>query len=134
VAQLSTLDGYTFMKNTLLILLSAFLLFGCSKKNAVPAIDLVKAGKDVAWSDGYVLHVVRRDGASIEGIRIVHKGQDGQVTTTTADSGTVSSLGAVEKGGVLYTNFVNIVLENAHAQRADGAVKEYKEVKFFLHQ
>jgi hypothetical protein len=125
------------MKNTLLILLSAFLFFGCSKKHpasAVPAIDLVEAGKDVAWSDGYMLRVARRDGASLEGIRILHKGQDGQVTTITADKGTVSGLGAVEAHGVLYTNFVNIVLENAHAQRADGSIKEYKTAKFFLHQ
>jgi PBP1b-binding outer membrane lipoprotein LpoB len=151
------------MKNTLVILLSAFLLFGCSNKHAddgdrqpetrqslqqstqgprvqdqapsaVPAIDLVKAGEDVAWSDGYVLHVARRDGASLGGIRITCKGKDGQVTTTTADKGTVSNSGAAESHGVLYTNFVRITLENAHAQGADGTVKGYKQARFFLHQ
>jgi hypothetical protein len=154
---------YTPMKNTFVILLSAFLLFGCSKEqadhgdrppearqspqqttqgprvedqalSAVPAIDLIKAGQDVAWSDGYVLHVARRDGASLGEIRITCKGKDGQVTTTTADKGTVSNSGAVESHGVLYTNFVRIVLENAHAQGADGTVKEYEQALFFFHQ
>ena len=134
------------MKNTFVILLSAFLLFGCSNKeadhgdrqpqtpSAIPAIELVKAGQDVAWSDGYVLHVGSRDGASLGGIRITYKGPDGQVTTTTADKGTVSSSGAIEAHGVLYTNFVRIVLENARAQRADGTIQEYKVARFTLHQ
>lgn len=100
----------------------------------MPAMDRVKAGKDVAWNDGYVLHVATRDGASLGGIRITHKGQDGQVTTITADKGTASSVGSIEKNGVLYTNFVKIVLVNARAQRADGTVQEYgdKETKVML--
>jgi hypothetical protein len=153
------------MKNTISILLLAFLVFGCSNKNsdpgarqpetrqspqqateaphsqeqapsAIPAIDLVKAGQDVAWSGGYVLHVASRDGASLRGIRITYKGKDGQVSTTTADQGTVSCSGAIEdyKTGGYYTNFVRIVLENARAQRADGTVQEYKEARFTLHQ
>jgi hypothetical protein len=131
------------MKNTFIILLSVSLLFGCSNKHAdhgqrdqapsaTPAIDRVKVGEDVAWSDGYVLRVARRDGASLGGIRITYKGPDGQVTTTTADKGTASSSGAIERHGVKYTNFVTIVLENARAQRADGTVQEYKQAKFLL--
>jgi hypothetical protein len=125
------------MKTLFPILLSSLFLFGCSKK-AVPAIDLVKAGRDIAWneSDGStnVLHVDRRTGDSLEGIRVVHTGKDGTVIMT-ADSGKVYAYpsGRDTIGGLLYTNFAKIALENVHAKKADGTVNEYKDAYFFMH-
>jgi hypothetical protein len=125
------------MKNIFHILLSSLFLFGCSKR-AVPAVDLVKAGKDIVWneSDGStnVLHVDRRNGDSLEGIRVVHTGKDGTVIMT-ADSGKIYAYpsGQDRIGGVLYTNFAKIALENVHAKNADGSVNEYKDAYFFMH-
>jgi uncharacterized lipoprotein YajG len=83
--------GYTFMKNTHLILLSAILLFGCSKKQAISApqaTDRIEAGKDIVLG-GSVVHVTKRDGDSIEGVRIVTKYAGGIVKTLIADTGRV---------------------------------------------
>ena len=125
------------MKNTLLILISTICLCSCSRKQ-VAAVDFVKAGKDISWSSGdgftYVLHVDKRSGTSLEGVRIVSTRKDGKVSTFTADYGTIVTTHTQDTvGGVLYTNFAKIVLENAHAKSADGAVKEYKEATFFMH-
>ena len=62
------------MKNTLAVLLSGLLLCGCSHKQAAGesrAIDLIVAGKDVAWGRGAVLHIAKRDGSSVEGVRLL---------------------------------------------------------------
>ena len=76
------------------------------------------AGTDVAWSDGNVLHVTKRDGTSLEGIRVVHTDASGQVTTITADKGTVAlGSGTTTTGGVVTsTNGVLILLQDAHLQ------------------
>jgi len=126
------------MKNVFHILLSSLFLFGCSKR-AVPAVDLVKAGKDIVWneSDGStnVLHVDRRNGDSLEGIRVVHTEKDGNVAVImTADRGKVYATDTKDMiGGVFYTNFAKIALENVTAKSADGTVKEYKDAYFFMH-
>jgi hypothetical protein len=81
------------MKYTLVILLSVVILSGCSKKQATPAsqaIDLVVAGKDIAWRDGYVLHVTKRDGSSLEGITISGMRAGSHNQTMLADTGTVA--------------------------------------------
>jgi hypothetical protein len=83
---------YASMKPILTILLSSLLVCGCSKKHAPTAqsaIALVEAGKDVTLG-GLVLHVAKRDGSSIEGIRIVRKEAAGKETTILADTGTLS--------------------------------------------
>jgi hypothetical protein len=80
------------MKPILAILLSSILVCGCSKKpipTAQSAIALVEAGKDVTLG-GLVLHVAKRDGSFIEGIRIARKEADGKETTILADTGTLS--------------------------------------------
>jgi hypothetical protein len=75
-------------------MLSSLLLCGCLHKQATSthqAIDFVEAGKDVAWLGGSVdLYVTKRDGDSIQGIRLVTKDPHGKETTITADKGTVS--------------------------------------------
>ena len=104
------------MKTTLTILLSGLLLCGCSQKQATsarPAIDLVEAGQDIAWQGGYVLHVAKRDGTSLEGILITKTASDGEKTTITADTGTLSP-GSV--GNATDDNTVQIALQNAKSQ------------------
>ena len=83
------------MRNMLTVLLSGLFLCGCcSQRQAsqpAPAIDRVQSGSDTAWDHGeYVLHVTKRDGSSIQGVKIVAKAPDGLETTITADKGTVS--------------------------------------------
>ena len=103
------------MRNTLTIVLSGLLLCGCSQKQAVsiiPAIDLVRAGKDVVWADGRVLHVAKRDGAALEGIQIV--------TTNSilkADSGTVSQ-GSLEDAAD--PSSIKIVLKNVRCETTNS--------------
>jgi hypothetical protein len=126
------------MKNTLLILLSGLLLCGCSKmpaSSAHPASDRIVAGTDVAWNDGIVLHVTKRDGTSLEGIRVVHTDASGQVTTITADKGTVElgSTTTTTGGVVTSTNGVMILLQDAHLQSVTTN-QVIKELSLDLHQ
>jgi hypothetical protein len=126
------------MKHTLLIILSGLLLCACSKMPASsthPASDRIVAGTDVAWSDGYVLHVTKRDGTALEGIRVVHTDASGQVTTITADKGTVAlgSTTTTTGGVVTSTNGAMILLQDAHWQNATTN-QVIKELSLDLHQ
>jgi hypothetical protein len=56
---------------------------------AQSAVDLVVADKEITSFPGYVLHITKRDGSSIEGIHIVINQHNGKKTTITADTGTV---------------------------------------------
>ena len=106
------------MKTTLTILISGLLLCGCAQRQATSAhraIDSIQAGKDVVWNNGLVLHVTKRDGDSVQGIRIVSRTSDGQETTTTADTGTLSP-GSVENPADIHS--VRITLGNAQSQSA----------------
>jgi len=101
------------MKTTLTVLLSGLLLCGCSQKQATsasPAIDLVETSKAVAWSDGYVIYIGKRHGASLEDIHVSHKYSNGATASIFAEKGTVSA-GSVEDPKDV--NSVKIILENA---------------------
>jgi hypothetical protein len=104
------------MKNKLIILLSGLFLCGCSQKQASsvgPAIDLVQAGKNISWRDGYVLHITKRDGSSLEGITLSGMFPNGLKLTMTADTGTVTPVVAAN---VTNDSSVMITLHNAKAQ------------------
>jgi len=106
------------MKNTLTIILSGLLLCGCSQKqvsSAVPAMDLVQAGRDISWRNGCVIHVLKRDGASLEGIQIITTSADGEKTTTTADTGTLTA-GTVENAADI--SAVRVTLHNVTSVNA----------------
>ena len=105
--------------------------------SARPASELVEAGKDVAWSDGYVLHVAKRDGSSLEGIHVVHKNFNGQVTTIIADKGTLQpgSTTIAKNGVVTTTNAVTIILLEAQFQSTTmNQPQVIKELTLVLHQ
>ena len=105
------------MKNTILILLSAFIFFGCSKKQAVStppknqavsapqASDRIEAGKDIVFGAS-VVHIAKRDGNSIEGVRIITKYAGGIEKTLIADTG------RVRQG----SNTLTIILDKAECQ------------------
>jgi hypothetical protein len=121
------------MKNTLTIILSGLLLCGCSQKQASsagPAIDLVQAGKDISWRDGYVLHITKRDGTSLEGIQIISTAADGQKTITTADTGTLTP-GSVENAAD--DSAVRITLRNAKSVSAKSQAT-MQELMLVLHK
>lgn len=75
------------MKLACTILVSGLLLCSCSQG----VIDLVQAGKDTEWPSGYVVHIEKRQGKSLEGICIRLTSADGETRTFTAHSGTVAS-------------------------------------------
>lgn len=82
------------MRTTHILILSGLLLCGCSTQKAEvkPAIHFVKAGEDTTWNQGgFILHVARRHGNSLEGIRLVMKSTNGDKVIWTADTGTVSA-------------------------------------------
>jgi len=73
------------------VILSVLLLCGCSQKHTThvdQSIDIV-AGKDIAVRDR-VVSVQKRDGNSIQGIRIVRKLPGGKETIITANTGTIA--------------------------------------------
>lgn len=116
------------MKTTHTILLLGLLLCGCSKK---PAVTFIEAGKNVAWSDGkytHVMHIAKRDGVSLEGIRVSDTDPYGQVTTITADKGTLdTNWVSIMSYGIEQTNAVFIHLHDAQLQNAttNQSIKEY---------
>src|SRR5215469_3301038 len=90
------------MKMTLTILLLGLFFCDCSKSLAVesPAValnqggtnTLIQPGTDVrlkGYGMSYIIHVAKRNGSSIQGIRLVSK-KEGEEITYTADTGTVS--------------------------------------------
>jgi hypothetical protein len=101
------------MKTYLTALISALLVVGCSQQNA--ALNAVVAGTNVVCNDGhFVLFVAKRDGNSLEGIKITVTAPDGMVTTLIADKG---NLAKSEK-----TNCFKIKLYNGKAE--DGKKTE----------
>jgi hypothetical protein len=86
------------MKHTHILILSGLLLCGCSQKQAAstaPASDFVQAGKDIKCNRGSsVLHVDKRDGNSLTGIRYVLGAGTSSEEVTTADTGTIVPSGA----------------------------------------
>jgi hypothetical protein len=68
------------------------------------------------WSNGVVWHIAKRDGNSVEGIRIVSKSPEGSETTLTSNTGILSP-GSVENPTDI--NAVRITLRNAKGQSAD---------------
>ena len=118
------------MRSAFGFLLSALLLGGCSPKHTVyldQSVDIV-AGEDIVWND-HVVSVKKRDGSSIEGIRIVGRKPDGTETIITADTGTVTQgpkqrveappTGAKTDDGlrvVVIRNSATMILSNALVQ------------------
>ena len=120
------------MKHTLTVLLSGLLLCGCSQKPATsarPAIDLVEASKNVAWSDGYVVSIGKRDGTALEAVVVSKTGSDGKKRTFTAD---IATLLSGSEGSPTDENFVRIILHNAQ-DNLDGT-KNVGEVTVTLHK
>jgi uncharacterized lipoprotein YajG len=112
------------MKTTLTIIMSVLFLCGCSKKPVVavvvpgkPAIDFVVSGKDIKFGS-VTLHVTKRDGSSLEDIRIVDT-TGGQLVTMTAPKATL--LPGVN------SDVVQVVLHEAHIQKGmqTGDVKGF---------
>jgi hypothetical protein len=89
-------------------------LAGCSAHSPTastrPAIDLVQAGKDIEFPGGYVLHVAKREGSSLEGIHVLVTPPNGQPSEITADTGTIKS-GTPEHPD--FANQITLTLHNA---------------------
>ena len=124
------------MRTTLGIFISVLLLSGCSPKHTsyVDQTIEVVPGKDIVVRD-YVLSVRKRDGSSLEGIRIVRREPDGKETIITADTGmmtqgpkqSVEMPVAKEKARyklsvVIAQNTVRMTLFNAHVQMKTQAI------------
>lgn len=80
------------------------------------AIDLVQAGKDIEFPGGAVLHVAKREGSFLEGIRIHYPHPDGPASEITAETGTIKS-GIPDhpdsENELMYKNQITIILNNA---------------------
>ena len=98
------------MKTTFTILLSGLLLCGCSQKQAtstLPANDFVQAGRDITLNRGScVLHVAKRDGNSLTGIRYVLGPGTSSEEVMTADTGTLTPLAQSKDGHVFMVQLV----------------------------
>lgn len=103
-------------KSISLIALAIFtaVLAGCSKPSSTistrPAIELVQAGKDIEFPGGYVLHVAKREGSSLEGVRILVTPPNGQASEITAERGTIKP-GTPENPN--FENQITMTLHNA---------------------
>ena len=100
------------MKPTVTILLMSVLLCSCSRERAASsnsALDRVQPGRDITFGH-YVLHVEKRDGNSLEGVRIVSRESDGQMAAMTAKRGTLS------QGSD--PSLITVVLHDANVEKA----------------
>ena len=98
------------------------------------------AGKDIKWIDDYgytaitnVIHIAKRDGLSIEGIRLVTTDGTGAITKITADRGSLdTNIFSAVLGRTDYTNVVSVTLEDVQLQDAktNMTIKSYS---FFFH-
>jgi hypothetical protein len=128
---------FIFMKTTLTIILSGLLLCGCSQKPATvarPAIDLVESGKDIAWHDGFILRVAKRDGMAIQGVQITGTTPDGQKVVVTAETGALSP-GSVENAAD--DGSVRITLKNAAIEqrsKTGKTITNARDVTYVLHE
>jgi hypothetical protein len=77
----------------IVLALVTMILAGCSKHSPTAsthrAVDLVQAGKDVEFGDGFVVHVTKREGSSVEGIHVHFPHSDGPASEITAETGTI---------------------------------------------
>jgi hypothetical protein len=124
----------SFMKSTFIIPSLFLFLCSCSHKQATsnhPAIDLVQAGKEVTWDEGWVSHVTKRDGSSLEGIRITTMWR-GKPIAYEADKGTIS--GGFSPDG--RDPFVKIVLIDALCPTTNGVNRQVRgpEIVFIFHK
>jgi len=117
------------MRYVLIILLLGAIICGCSKKQAttaLPAADLIVAGEDIHWHDGIVLHVTKRDGDLIDGIRLVTS----TGTTITADKGTIKRSPERLMNGhdLISTNCVTLIFDEAqvHSGMTNLTINEMK--------
>lgn len=65
---------------------------GCSrghKKSARSPLDRIQAGRDVSFGQ-YIVRVAKRQGTTVEGVRVVSRERDGRTATITATKGTLS--------------------------------------------
>jgi len=70
----------------------------------------VQAGKDIEFPGGYVLHVTKREGSSLEGIHLLVTSPNGQASEITAETGTIKS-GTPERSN--FENQITITLHDA---------------------
>jgi hypothetical protein len=76
-----------------ILLLLGLTVCGCSRKeggSSASAVELVQAGQDTTWANRDVLSVAKRDGKSVEGIRLLRTSLNGQQITILADKGEVA--------------------------------------------
>lgn len=95
-------------------------LSGCAGRSpnasTHPAIDLVQAGKDIEFPGGYIVHVTKREGSSLEGIHIHFPHPDGLASEITADTGTIKSGipdASDDENQLMYKNQITIKLKDA---------------------
>lgn len=100
------------IKTQIATVLVVLCLCGCSRGHDTRSqspLDRVQPGRDVSFGH-YVVHVEKRKGSSLEGIRIVSTEPDGLTATVTANKGTLSQ--GAER------SFITIVLHDAHTERS----------------
>src|SRR5258706_10010362 len=105
-------DRRLHLMKSLSTLVLSLVLYGCSQSHDTlsgSAVDRVQPGKDIRFGD-YVLYVEKREGKSLEGVRVVHTAPDGPTTIFTAKRGTLSR-GADE-------SVIVVVLRDAQMQKS----------------
>jgi hypothetical protein len=100
------------MKTLIATVLVVLCLCGCSPGNDTRSqspLDRVQPGRDGSFGN-YIVHVEKREGSSLEGIRILSTEPDGLTATVTANKGTLSQ--GVDR------SFITIVLHDAHKEKS----------------
>jgi hypothetical protein len=95
------------MKTTSTILLASLLLCSCSQKQSASQKDFILTGKDLTLNSGLcVLHVDKRDGDLVSGVRCVIDPGKKTESVLTADTGTLTTLAKKQNGQVILMQLV----------------------------
>jgi hypothetical protein len=122
--RIAILGRCALMKTAFTILLLSLFFCGCVHTQTTSSgstLDRIQAGKDISCRD-YTLHIEKRDGSSIEGIRYVHTGPDGQTATATAARGTLS------QGSD--PSVIKMVLYDVHMEKVNEKLEVTEKINF----
>src|ERR1035437_3423972 len=104
------------MKTTSIILLAGLLLCGCSQKKMASQKDFIQTGRDITLNSGLcILHVDKRDGDLVSGIRCVMDSGKKTESVLTSDTGTLTTLVRKKDGQAMW---MQLVLHNPNNQTA----------------
>ena len=124
MAQFFSFGGSVYMRFMLTLLLTSLFLCSCMPKQN-SAFEQLPVGRDFCCGT-YVLHIDKRDGSSVSGVRVVSGEPNGQPITVTASRGSLSQ-------GTNFPDVVTITTQNGSISRVTNCYPVVRMVLYDAH-